>query len=115
MISEVRSADEVTFVDAVYGADLNARAATCAERVIDGREVILYGDSTVRTGLLTLHTSDTANRANLACYSTLIMAGALNKNSGLFADDVDNAIGTSLCTKATTDTLLRINLGDALL
>lgn len=69
----MRSADEVTFVDAVYGADLNARAATCAERVIDGREVILYGDSTVRTGLLTLHTADTAVGADFARYCALVV------------------------------------------
>ena len=102
-------------VNTLNGANIVTCATTRTLAVIDGGKVVFNLDCSLRTGLLTLHTSDTANRANLACYSTLIMAGALNKNSGLFADDVDNAIGTSLCTKATTDTLLRINLGDALL
>ena len=70
---KVRSANEVALVDTVNGADLNARAAACAERVVDGCEVILYGNSTVRTGLLTLHTADTAVGADFARYCALVV------------------------------------------
>ena len=54
------SANKVTLVDAVYGTSLGACAAAGTEIVINGREVVLYGDSTLRTGLLALHTADTA-------------------------------------------------------
>ena len=54
------AADKVALVDTVNGADLGARAAACAERVVYLGKVILDGDSAVRTGFLTLHTADAA-------------------------------------------------------
>ena len=101
----MRSADEVTFVDAVYGADLNARAATCAERVVDGREVILYCDSTVRTGLLTLHTSDTAVAAIFTGVSALIVVGALHYDACGVVHKVNNAVGALAHADSAADTL----------
>ena len=55
----MRSADEITFVDTVYGADLDAGAAAGAERVVDGCKIILNGYCAVRASFLKLHTSDT--------------------------------------------------------
>ena len=72
------SADKVTLVDAMYRANLYTFTASGAERVINGGKVILYGDSTVRTGFLTLHTADTSVGAVFTCLGSLVVVGALN-------------------------------------
>ena len=111
----MRSADEAAFVDAMYGTNLYACAAAGAKIVVDGRKVVLYGDSAVGTGLLALHTADTTVGTELTNNSALIVAGALNENSGLLAYDVDYAVRTSLSAEAAAYALLRINLSDATL
>ena len=69
----MRSADEVAFVDAVHGTYLYAFAATCAERIVDGSEVVLDGNSASLTGLLTLHTADTTVGAVFAHGCALVL------------------------------------------
>ena len=76
-ILKVCSADEVPLVDAMHGANLSASAAAGAERVVYGSEVSVHGDCAVRTGLLTLHTADTAVGAILAHVSTLVVVRTL--------------------------------------
>ena len=101
--------DEVALVDAVDGADLNARATACAKAIVDGSEVILNGDRTVGTGLLALHTADTAVLAVLTSVCALIVVGALNDNALGVVDKVDNAVRTLSYADATADTLLRVD------
>lgn len=112
-ISEVSSANEVAFVDAVDGANLYARAATGAEGVIDGSKVVLNGDSALRTGLLTLHTADTTVGAVLTCESTLILVGALHNHAGGVVDKVDDTVGTLAYADAAADTLAGVNVSYA--
>ena len=69
----MRSADEVTLVDAVYGTNCHARATTGTERVIYGCKIIDNLDSAFRTGLLTLHTTDTTVGAGLSGYCALVV------------------------------------------
>ena len=108
--SEVRSADEVALVDTVYGADGYALAAACAQRVVDGCEIILDGDGTVGTGLLALHTADTAVSAVLTCKRALIVIGALYYNTGGVVNDLYDAVRTDARAHSATDTLGRINV-----
>ena len=105
----MRSADEATLVDAMHGTSLNARATACAKVVVDGGEVILNGDCAVGTGLLALHTADTAVLTVLTYVSALIMVGAFNDNAYGIVEKVDNAVGTLTNADATADTLLGIN------
>ena len=84
-LSKVGSANEVFEVNTMHGTNLVTSSTTCTLRVIDNGEIILNLDRSLGTGLLTLHTTDTTVRAYLTCGSTLIVAGALNNNSGLFA------------------------------
>ena len=109
------AANEVFEVNTLLGANFLTSATTGALGVVNGSEVVLYLDSSVRTGLLTLHTADTAYGTNLVCNSALIMAGALNDNAGIVGNNVNYVVGTGLCTDATADTLGRIDVSDALL
>lgn len=99
----------------MYGTNLYAGATAGAERIVDGRQVIDNSDRAVRTGLLALHTADTAVGAYLTCNSALIVAGALNNDSAGLGEHVDDALRTGLSTKATTDTSNGINLSNAVL
>ena len=111
----MRSADEATLVDAMHGTSLNARAAACAKVVVDGSEVILNGDCAVGTGLLALHTADTAVLTVLTYVSALIIVGAFNDNAYGIVEKMDNAVGTLTNADATADTLLGINARYAVL
>ena len=103
------SADEVTLVDAVHGTNRYALATAGAEAVIDGSEVVNNLDSAVGTGLLTLHTADTAVGAYLSCHSALIVVGALNYHTGGILDKMDNTVGALSYTDAAADTLSGVN------
>jgi len=111
----VRSANKVSFVDAVHGADLDARAAAGAERVVDGREIVDNGYCSVRTGLLTLHAADTAVCAIFSYRRALIVVRALDHDALGVVDKVDDTVGALSHTDAAADTLSRVNVGDAVL
>ena len=111
----MRSADEATLVDTMYGTSLNACATACAKAIVDGSEVILNGDRTVGTGLLALHTADTAVLAVLTSVCTLIVVRALNDNALGVVDKVNDAVGTLSYADTTADTLLGIDSGNAVL
>ena len=104
------AANEVALVDTMDGTYLYARATAGAEVVIDGREIVLYGDSTLRTGLLTLHTADTAVGAVLTYVSALIVVRALYHNAGGIVDEVDDAVRTFSHADTAADTLTGIDL-----
>ena len=99
-------------VNTLLGTCLLASATACTLGVIYNGEIVLNLDCAVRTGLLTLHTADTTNRADLVGNSTLIVAGALNYNARALAYDMNNAVGTGLSAKATADTLSGIDISD---
>ena len=111
----MRSADEAAFVDAMYGTNLYACAAAGAKIVVDGRKVVLYGDSAVGTGLLALHTADTSVLAVLTYVCALIVVRALNDNTLGIVDKVDDTVGALSYTDTAADTLLGVNSGNAVL
>ena len=75
------SANEVTLVDTMYGANLGTCATALTLCVIDSGKVVYYRDSAAWAGLLALTATDTAVGAGLTCYSALIVAGAFNNNA----------------------------------
>ena len=107
---KVCSADEVTLVDAMHGANLGASAAAGAKRVVYSSEVSVHGDCAVRTGLLTLHTADTAVGAILTHVSALVVVRTLYHYTRGVVDKVDNAVRTLSYADAAADTLLRVDL-----
>ena len=109
------AADKAALVNTVYGTSLYTRTASGTERVVDGREIVLNGDSAVGTGLLTLHTADTAVGAILAHRCALIVVGAFNDNARGVVEKVDDAVGTLTNADAAADTLLGINACNAVL
>lgn len=108
------AADEVTKMNTLNRTYVVTYATASALLVIDNCKVVFNLDCAVGTGLLALHTADTAVGANLTNLCALIVAGALNNNAYGILYDVNNVVGTSLLTKSATNTLLRINLCDTL-
>ena len=107
------AADEVALVDTVNGTNLCTSATAGTKIVVDSGEIVLDGDSTLGTGLLTLHTADTTVGAILTGESTLILVGALNDNAGGVVDEVDDTVGALAYTDATADTLAGVNVSYA--
>ena len=70
----MRSADKVADMDTVNGANLRTLTASRAKLVVDNRKIVLNGNCTVGTGLLALHTADTAVRASRAGLCALLVA-----------------------------------------
>ena len=110
---KVSAADEVAEMYTLNRTYIVTLSTACALAVIDGGKVVFYLDGTLGTVLLTLHAADTAVRTNLTYLCALVVAGALNNNAGGIVDKVDDVVGTGLCTKAATDTLLGIDLCNA--
>ena len=109
------AADEVALVDTMYGASLDTLTATGALVIINSREVVYDGDSTVRTGLLALAAGDTAVLTALTHCRALIVVRALYNDALGILDKMNYAVGTFLSAKTAADALLGINLGDMLL
>ena len=89
----VCTADKIILVDAMYGANLNASFATCAKRIINGCEIVLHLNRTVRACLLTLHTTNASVGAKLASESALIVVRALNNNLYGVVYKLDDVVG----------------------
>ena len=106
------AADKVSFVDTMYGTNLFALSAACTQRIVDGCKVVFNLDSAVRTGLLALHTADTAVSAVLTCKRALIVIGALYYNTGGVVNDLYDAVRTDARAPSATDTLGRVNVCD---
>ena len=81
-------------MNAVNGANLNARFAACAERVIDGCKVVFNLNRTVGARLLTFHTTNASVGALLAGDSALIVVRALNNNVYGVSYKLNNVVGT---------------------
>ena len=105
----MRAADKVAKMDTMHGAYLRTSAASGAKLVVDRSEIVLYGNSTVRTGLLALHTADTAVRAGRACLCALIVVRAFYNDPRGVVDKVYNVVGTGACADTASDTLSRLN------
>ena len=71
---KVSAANEVAEMNTFHRAYLVTLAAACTLTVVDGSKVVYYLDCTLGTVLLTLHTADTAVRANLTNLRALVMA-----------------------------------------
>jgi hypothetical protein len=112
---KMRTASEAFEVNTLLRTNILTSATSGTLRIINYSKIILNLDCTVRTGLLTLHTANTAVRTSLVGYSTLIVAGTLNNNSGLFANNVNNVVRTGLFAKTTADTLGRIYVSNTIL
>ena len=110
---KVRTADEVSFVNALDGADLAALSAVNALFVIDSREIVLNNDSTRGAVLFTLAAGDTAVLTVHSYLSTLVMIVAGNRNARGVANEMDNVVGAFLCAKTAADALSRVDRGNA--
>jgi hypothetical protein len=95
-----------------YGHTL---AAQTALRVVNVRDVVLNGNGTKRTLLLTLATTDAGCLTSLHGHRTLVLVDARDEHSptlrALLAE-LDNVARTSLDAGATSHTLLFVNLGE---
>ena len=88
------SADKVTLVDTMNGANLCTLTASGTKIVVYGCEIVNHGDSTVRTALLALAASDTTVGTYLAHLSALLVVGALYYDTGGVLYHLDDAVGT---------------------
>ena len=67
------SANKITFVYTVHGANLYAFTASGTYGVVDYCKVVNNLNSSIGAGLFAFHTADTAVGALLACDSALFM------------------------------------------
>ena len=83
-------------------------ATQTALGVVDVRHIVLYGDGTKRTLLLTLATTDAGGFTSLHSYRTLVFVDAGYKYSPTLRSllaQLDNVAWTSLCTSTAGGTL----------
>ena len=109
------TANKVTFVYAMNGADLNASCAVCAKLVVDGCKVVFDLDRAAWTSLLALHTADTSVCAILTGKCALFVVGALYDYSCGVVYDLDNAIGAGACAYAAANALSWVDVRYAIL
>ena len=109
------AADEVVFVNAVNGANLNARSAACAKRVIDGGKVAFNLNRTVGASLLALHTANASVGALLAGDSTLIVVRALNNDLYGVVYKLNDVVGAFANAHAASNALCGVYLCNAVL
>jgi hypothetical protein len=111
----VSAADEVIFVNAVNGANLNARSAACAKRIIDGGKVAFNLNRTVGASLLALHATNASVGALLASDSALIVVRALNNNLNGVVYKLNDVVGAFANAHAAADALLGVYQSHAVL
>ena len=85
----MRRTDKAALVDTVNWTSLSALAASCTKSIINNCKVINHLYSAVGTGLLTLHTADTAVRAIFTYLRALIVIRALDCNASGIIDNVN--------------------------
>ena len=110
----MRTANEVSFVNALDGTYLTASAAINALFVINGSKVVINNDSTGGAGLLTLTTGYTTVLTVKSYLRTLVMIVTGYGYARCVADKVDYVVRTFLGTKTAADTFSRINGCDTL-
>ena len=109
------SADKVTLVDTMNGANLCTLTASGTKIVVYGCEIVNHGDSTVRTALLALAASDTAVGTYLAHLGALLVVRALYYYTGGVLYHLDDAVRTCARAHSASDTLDRVDLGNTAL
>ena len=90
------AADEVALVYAMNGTNRNALAAAGADREVYNGKVVYNLECAVRTGLLTLHTADTAVFALLAGNCTLLVVRALDYYASGIDYELYNLLGAGV-------------------
>ena len=100
-------------LDDVTGADICTVTAVYALADINASEVVLDGDCVGGAFLLALHAADTACITNLIKLCALIHAVACNHNRLVIRNELNKLLGANISTAATADTLLAVNLGNA--
>ena len=106
---KMRAADEITEMYTFNYTNLVTLSTACALGVINGSKIVFNLDCSFGTVLFTLHTAYAAVGADLTNLSTLIMAGTLYNYASGVVYKVNNVIGTSLCTKTATETVILID------
>ena len=106
------AADEIVFVDAVYGADLNTSSASGAKRIVYGREIVFDLYSACGASLFALFAADTAVCAILACQRALVMIGAFDDHARGVIDQLDYVVGAGADADTATYTLDGSNTGN---
>ena len=96
----------------MHGASLGTIAAADTFFIVDDCKIMLNVNCVVLAGLLAFSTADTAVCTRFSRYRTLIVIGAENNNARSALNEMNNVIGTNSGTHTTTDTELRINLGN---
>ena len=109
------AADKVSFVYAMNRTYRHTFGTAGTKRIVYSCQIINDLDSSVRTGLLTLHTTDTTVRAGLSCYCTLVVIGAFHHNSSGVVYDLDNIIGTFTSAHSAANAFFWIDVRNAVL
>lgn len=112
---KMSAANEVFEVNTLHGTYRSTLTAACTLIIINSSEIILYLDCAVRTGLLTLHTADTAVGAVFSYRRALIVVRAFNHNALGVVDKVDDTVGALSYADTAADTLSRVNVSYAVL
>lgn len=101
-------------LDDVTGADVCAVTAVYALGNINASKIVLNDDCVGGAFLLALHAADTAGITNLVKLCTLIHAVACNHNRLIIRNELDELLGANVSTAAAADTLLAVNLSNAI-
>ena len=109
------AADKVSFVYAMNRAYSHTFGAAGTKRIVYSCQIVNDFDSSVRTGLLTLHTTNTTVRADLSCYCALVVIGAFHHNSSGVVYDLDNIIGTFTSTHSAANAFFWIDVSNTVL
>ena len=105
----MRSANEVSFMDTLDGANLAAGSAINALFVIYRGEIILYRDSAGGTGLFALSAGNTAVFTIETYLSALVMVVTGNYNASGVSYKMDYMIGAFLYAKTASNALSRLD------
>ena len=111
----MRSADEVTRVNALHRTYVVALAAAGTLRIVDGRKVVYYLYRALGTGLFTLSAGDTAVKTYLSYLRALVVAITLHDNLSGIVHKVDDSVGAGLYAQTASDASTGVDLGNTLL
>ena len=104
------SADEVSFMYALYGTYFPTLAAGNTLVVVYSGKIVYYLDCIYGTVLFTLSAGYTTVLTELANLCALVVIVTLNDNSGYVVHEMDYTVGAGLFTKAASNTFLGIYL-----
>ena len=110
---EMSAADKIAGMYTFHRAHVMASSAAGTLLVIDGGKVVFNLNCSLGAGFFAFSATDTAVGADLAHLSALIMARALNNNTGGVVYKADNSVGTFLYTETAADTFSGVDLSYA--